>query len=907
MSIRYKFFGAFSIVVALACGLAFYGIRSISSTGDLVVNLYDGPLMGINYARSAHAALNEARLLLQPGPGEAPPKETAEKFEKLLADIADNLQIVRERVKTKDVTVALERAESRLRDWSDAELQILQPPTGGLTTIPAPFAIARKSEATVAALDDLVEIVAAYGFDYRMQAEAKATAARATMLTLAVGAALAGLMLAIAFAYSMSKPIFAAMRVAERVATGNFTDKIDIRRRDELGRLLNSLVVMQTTLKARADDDEAARISKERLTRMLAALNATNEAIMRAKTREQLFEFVCKAAIAGAKFTSMTIALAEPGNEFLRIAAATGPGAKVQRGQRIATSNAYPEGRGLSGIAFRAKRPCISNDYLADVQSKAFHEAVRRTGTKSGAALPLLSQNQAAGVLLFLSAEIGTFTPEFVDLLQRLAANVSFALEGFDRADEKEKAEERIKYLATHDTLTDLPNRAMFNQLLGFSMQEARRYERHCAVLFIDLDRFKIINDTLGHAAGDALLIEVARRLRSGVRKGDVVARLGGDEFVILLNEITEIQHVATIARNLLASVSKTMDLGGHECGVTASIGIAMFPEDGDNEQTLMKNADIAMYLAKQEGKNDIRFFSTEIATQSVDRLMLEAGLRHALDRNQFCLHYQPKLDVVTGRIAGVEALLRWNHPELGMLPPMRFIPLAEETGLIVAIGRWVLKTACAQNMAWQRQGLPPLSMAVNVSPRQFLDENLLRDIDDVLAATGMNPNLLQIEITESMVMLNVDRAIQLLDSIQSRGVRLAIDDFGTGYSSMSLMKQFPIDTIKIDRSFVRDLPHGSEDKAITQAIIAMGKALGLTVVAEGVETKEQSAFLTQNACDEIQGFLFSKPVPSEDIADLLRLQHVDAPSLQPELSNIILDSGKQDRWNSDPVLARAE
>ena len=905
MSIRYKIFGAFSIVVALACGLAFYGIRSVAATGDLVVQLYDGPLMGINYARSAHAELNEARLLLQSGLSEAAPKETAAKFEKLLANIAADLDVVRDRVKTKDVAAALERAENRLRDWSAAELQIIQPPSGGLTTIPAPFSVAEKSEAATTALDDLVEMVAAYGFDYRMTSEATAATARNTMLMLAVGTALAGLTLAIAFAYSMSKPILIAMGVAERVAAGNFTDRIDVRRRDELGHLLNSLTVMQANLKTRADEDSVTAIAKERMTRMLAALNATNEAIMRAKTRAQLFELVCDAAVTGGEFTSTTIAMVEPGNAFLRVAAAAGPGAEVQRSVKIATSDASPEGRGLAGIAFRAKRPCISNDYLADVQCNAFHDAIRRTGTKSGVALPLLSQGQAAGVLLFLSAELNSFAPEFVELLQRLAANVSFAVEGFDRADEKERAEERIKYLATHDNLTNLPNRAMFNQLLGFAMEEAQRFQRHCAVLFIDLDRFKVINDSLGHAAGDALLIEVASRLRSGVRENDVVARLGGDEFVILLNEVTESHDVAAIARNLLSMIGQSLELSGHECGVTASIGIAMFPEDGRDEQTLMKNADIAMYLAKQEGKNDIRFFSTEIATQSVDRLALEVGLRHALVRNEFCLHYQPKMDVATGQIAGVEALLRWNHPELGLLAPMQFIPLAEETGLIIPIGRWVIKTACAQNMAWQHAGLPALSMAVNVSPRQFLDENLLRDIDEVLASTGMDPKLLQIEITESMVMLNIDRAIQLLDAIQSRGVRLAIDDFGTGYSSMSLMKQFPIDTIKIDRSFVRDLAHDSEDKAIAQAIIAMGKALGLTVVAEGVETVEQSAFLCQNECDEIQGFLFSKPVPSENIVELLRLQRIDTPSLAPELSNIILDGDKHDHWNRDVVPAR--
>jgi EAL domain-containing protein (putative c-di-GMP-specific phosphodiesterase class I) len=292
------------------------------------------------------------------------------------------------------------------------------------------------------------------------------------------------------------------------------------------------------------------------------------------------------------------------------------------------------------------------------------------------------------------------------------------------------------------------------------------------------------------------------------------------------------------------------------------------------------------MYLAKEEGKNDFRFFSLEIESQSIERLMLESSLRHALALDQLSLQYQPKIDAVSNRLNGVEALLRWTHPDLGTLAPMKFIPLAEETGLIIPIGRWVLQTACAQNMAWQQQGLEPISMAVNLSPRQFQDEHLLQDIDDVLKKTGMPAHLLQLEITESMVMQNVGRAVKLLDEIQSRGVRLAIDDFGTGYSSMSLLKQFPIDTLKIDRSFVRDLAENPEDRAIAMAIINMGKALGLTVVAEGVETTEQDAFLRNHSCDEMQGYLFSRPVSADVIPSFLR-PRVSAPSLQPELPSL--------------------
>jgi diguanylate cyclase (GGDEF)-like protein len=633
----------------------------------------------------------------------------------------------------------------------------------------------------------------------------------------------------------------------------------------------------------RADEKRKTEEQKDRLTRMFAALSATNEAIMRAKTREELFQLVCEAAVTGGKFSATTIALVDAGSEFLRMVATAGPGRRKLEDSRLATVASRPEGRGLAGTAFRTGMPCVINDYKADARTSYWHGNGRNTN--SGAGLPLRNDGEVVGVLLFLSSERDTFTPEFVELLERLAENLSFALQKFDRADEKKRADERIQYLATHDGLTGLPNRAMFGQLLKMSIETARRHERQFAVLFIDLDRFKVINDSLGHVAGDTLLAEAGNRIRTTLRASDVVARLGGDEFVVVLNEVKEVNQVASVARSLLAALSRPLVLSGHECRTTASIGIAMFPEDGIDEHTLTKNADMAMYLAKEDGKNDFRFFTKETRTQSVERLTLETQLRNALELDQLKLHYQPKIDVATGRITGVEALLRWIHPELGSLAPMKFIPLAEEIGLIVPIGRWVLRTACAQNMAWQHQGLSPLSMAVNLSPRQFSDENLLRDIDDALAVTRMPPKLLQLEITESMVMSNIDRAITLLGAIRSRGIGLAIDDFGTGYSSMSLMKQFPIDTIKIDRSFVRNLPDDSQDKAIAQAIISMGKALGLTVVAEGVETAEQDQFLRDQACDEIQGFLYSKPVPPEAIPSLLLLPIVSAPPVQPRSS----------------------
>jgi len=442
---------------------------------------------------------------------------------------------------------------------------------------------------------------------------------------------------------------------------------------------------------------------------------------------------------------------------------------------------------------------------------------------------------------------------------------------------ERKCAGEKIQYLATHDVLTGLPNRSMFSQLLNYAIQTAQRYLRQFAVLFLDLDRFKIINDTLGHDAGDQLLKEIATRLKQSLRAVDVVGRLGGDEFVILIEEVSDSNQVAAVAHKILTSVIKPITLMGQESRITASIGISMYPKDAQDEQSLMKNADMAMYLAKEEGKNNYQFYCKDIQSKSLEHLSIETNLRFAIERNELSLHYQAKVDFKTNMITGVEALLRWQNPYLGSVTPTQFIPVAEETGLSIPIGKWVLKTACAQNIAWQQQGLPAVCMAVNLSLRQLTDDNLIDDITTALNDSGMAPNLLELEITESMVMNNPTRMIAVLAKIKNLGVRLAIDDFGTGYSSLAQIKHFPIDTLKIDRSFIRNIPQDIEDKAITEAIIAMGKTLSLTVVAEGVETVDQLNFLKEHACDEMQGFYFSKPIVSEQFADLLR-KHSPSP-----------------------------
>ena len=441
------------------------------------------------------------------------------------------------------------------------------------------------------------------------------------------------------------------------------------------------------------------------------------------------------------------------------------------------------------------------------------------------------------------------------------------------RAIEQLEHAERVEYLAYHDALTGLPNRSLFSKLLEQAIREAQRFDRMAAVLFLDLDRFKHINDTLGHHAGDELLKTVAARLRACLRGSDTVARLGGDEFVVLLPSLDSDHGVQRVAQTILSAVSAPFLLLGQEFRVTASVGIALFPRDGADEQTLKKNADIAMYQAKAEGKNNFQFYSRQLDRESLERLTLESSLRHALERDEFELHYQAKRDIRGELICGTEALLRWRHPDLGTVAPMQFLPVADETGLIVAIGKWVLRTACRQSVAWRAAGLPQLVIAVNLTMRQFSDEHLLHDLETILAETGMDPGLLELEFAEALLMQNVERTLAKLQAIKRLGVRIAIDDFGLGYASLASLHRYPLDTIKIDRSFVRDLTDGSGNAGTAGAIIAMGRSLSLTVVAQGVETRAQADFLQRHACDELQGFYFNRPVPADAFAALLRAQ----------------------------------
>lgn len=436
---------------------------------------------------------------------------------------------------------------------------------------------------------------------------------------------------------------------------------------------------------------------------------------------------------------------------------------------------------------------------------------------------------------------------------------------------ERKRFEGELMHMAHHDALTGLPNRTLFFDRLRQGLYKKERSRKMLAVVYLDLDRFKIINDTLGHHTGDQLLKEVADRLRGVIRKADTISRLGGDEFTIIVDEIATPADSVLVAEKILSVFAAPFQLEKEEMFVTASMGVTLYPTDGDTAEKLLKNADTAMYHAKEEGRNTYQFFSEEMNIRVSERLSMETGLRNALARNELLLYYQPRVNTATACIVGVEALIRWQHPEKGLILPDAFIPLAEETGLIVPIGEWVLQTACAQARVWQDAGLAQMRVSVNISCRQFTHNNLTASIRSVLQETGLEPSSLELEITESVIMLNPERAISLLNELKEMGISIAIDDFGTGYSSLSHLKRLPADILKVDKSFVRGIPGNKSDETLVATIINMGHNLGLGLVAEGVESKEQLHFLEQHNCQEMQGYYFSKPLPVEPLQALLK------------------------------------
>ena len=435
------------------------------------------------------------------------------------------------------------------------------------------------------------------------------------------------------------------------------------------------------------------------------------------------------------------------------------------------------------------------------------------------------------------------------------------------------EGEDKLRMQANYDALTKLPNRTLFMDRLSHALSRGHRDNSRVAVLFLDLDRFKKVNDTLGHTAGDRLLQEAARRLTSCVRETDTVARLGGDEFTVILPDLYNPHKTERVARKILECLVEPFVIDGAEMLVTGSIGITVFPDDGEDAETLLKNADTAMYKGKEGGRNTFRFFTAKMNAEALEYLEMENALRHAIERKEFVLHYQPIIDLKTGRVTSAEALLRWNHPERGLVAPNEFVSLAEETGMIVPIGEWVLRTACEQMNVWRNVGLSSVHLSVNVSARQSRDAAFKDMIKGVLKETGADPKSITLEITESLFMEYEDDALTILHELRDMGINLSLDDFGTGYSSLGYLKRFPVNILKIDRSFVVDIGKDTESQGLVEAIIAMARSQNMKVIAEGAETEEQVAFLRSRECDEVQGFYFSQALPAEEFAAYIGTQ----------------------------------
>lgn len=521
---------------------------------------------------------------------------------------------------------------------------------------------------------------------------------------------------------------------------------------------------------------------------------------------------------------------------------------------------------GSCGTAVHRREPVIVADIQTDPLWDDFRNLAAAFGLRSCWSAPILSHKGAVlGTFAMYSKSIrepSDAEKGLVDVATRIAGI----------AIERKMAEEHIRHLATHDGLTNLPNRTTLGERLSHAIARAADSDRTVSLLFIDLDRFKFVNDSLGHDAGDELLQIVARRMQRNVRNSDSVIRLGGDEFIIILpDQPKEVDTVPETCRRIIDAVSAPVHIRGHELLVTCSIGVAKYPVDGADAQALLANADAAMYQAKSIGRDNFQFYSPELNAEAHRKLVLQEQLRNAIVRSELFLEYQPQIDLRTGKIFAAEALLRWNHPTMGRVSPGDFIPLAEETGLIVPIGNWVIDEACRQNKIWQDAGLDPITVCVNVSARQFGDKNLVAHVRRALVTSGLSANFLELELTESLIMQNIGQAIETMSDLQALGVQLSIDDFGTGYSSLSALKNFPVTRLKIDRSFISDLASNESDRTVASAVILLAQKLNLRVIAEGVETNEQLQFLRDNNCDEIQGYLFSRPLPPDEFATLAR------------------------------------
>lgn len=612
---------------------------------------------------------------------------------------------------------------------------------------------------------------------------------------------------------------------------------------------------------------------RKRLDLALRVLSACNRALVHATDEDALLNEVCRIVRDISGYPFVWVGLAEDDEEKTVRPAAL---AEVEAGALGSTISHVswadtPRGGGVTGYAIRRGEVTVVKDMQTNAVLAPWRGFMVHHKIVSAMSLPLRSGSKVFGALTVYSHEASAFGPREVRIAEELADNLAYGIMALRAESTRREYALQLEYHARHDVLTGLANRALLHERLNQTIAYAARAGHPIWVVFIDLDRFKMVNDSLGHKAGDSALLTIAQRLEQAVRESDTVARLGGDEFVVVLPERMGEHLAGGVIQRVMEAVARPLQVDGHSFVLGCSAGVAVYPTDGADAETLIRNADIAMYRAKETGRNNFQFYTAAMNERLLERLRLETDLRAALAHEELVLHYQPQIDLRSGRVVGAEALLRWNHPTLGMVQPLRFISLAEETGLIVPIGAWVLRQACMQVKAWQDAGLGELRIGVNLSARQFVQRDLAQSVATILAETGLRPACLELELTESLVMSDIDRAIAILSELRALGVLLSLDDFGTGHSSLSYLKRLPIDTLKIDQSFVRDIAHENDDAAIVASIISLAQNLRRGVIAEGVETPEQLSFLCRQGCSQMQGYYFSKPVSAEAFERLLR------------------------------------